>query len=230
MFSSLLVTLALSLADPATYLQPIVAEMQRQWPSNRTVNIVFHGHSVPAGYFATPTVDTFNAYPHLTHVALKERFPYAVINVIVTAIGGENSVSGAMRFDRDVISLRPDLVCIDYGLNDRGLPLEQSKAAWQSMVRSAKSHGIKVLLLTPTPDFSAKMADATDPLSKQAAQIREIASAEGVGLVDSYARFCEIQASGHGLPPFMAQSNHPNRKGHDEITKLILNWFPGGKA
>ncbi|MEK5235702.1 hypothetical protein NST99_08380 [Paenibacillus sp. FSL L8-0470] len=31
----------------------------------RTLNIVCHGHSVPSGYFATPIVDTFHAYPHL---------------------------------------------------------------------------------------------------------------------------------------------------------------------
>ena len=33
------------------------------------------GHSVPAGYFAIPFVDTFNAYPHLLHLGLKQRFP-----------------------------------------------------------------------------------------------------------------------------------------------------------
>ncbi|WP_342481353.1 hypothetical protein NST07_08230 [Paenibacillus sp. FSL L8-0340] len=40
-------------------------ELKRQWPENRTLNIVCHGHSVPSGYFATPIVDTFHAYPHL---------------------------------------------------------------------------------------------------------------------------------------------------------------------
>ena len=82
-------------AKPDTYLSGVVTELTRQWPANRTVNIVCHGHSVPAGYFRTPVVDTFNAYPHLLHRGLKERFPYAVVNVIVTAIGGENSESGA---------------------------------------------------------------------------------------------------------------------------------------
>ena len=102
-----------------TYLADVSATLQKQWPDNRIVNIVCHGHSVPAGYFDTPVVDAFNAYPHLLHRGLKSRFPWAVINVIVTAIGGENSEAGAERFDRDVLSLRPDVVTIDYGLNDR---------------------------------------------------------------------------------------------------------------
>ncbi len=227
MLTALALSLSLAIADPATYLKPLVTEMQKQWPTNRAVNIVFHGHSVPAGYAATPHVDTFNAYPHLTHVGLKDRFPFAVINVIVTAIGGENSVAGEKRFKHDVLPLHPDLLCIDYGLNDRGVPLDQSKAAWVSMVKAAKAEGIKVLLFTPTPDLSAKMLDASDPLSKQAAQIRQIASDEQVGLVDSYARFCELLTAGKPMDPYMAQVNHPNRKGHDEVTKLILQWFPG---
>lgn len=87
-------------AIPQTYLADICVELSKSWPTNRTVNIVCHGHSVPAGYFRTPTVQTFDAYPYLLHRGLAERFPHAVINVIVTGIGGENSGQGAKRFRR----------------------------------------------------------------------------------------------------------------------------------
>jgi hypothetical protein len=110
-------------ALPATYLAPLTAAMQIQWPKNRTITIVCHGHSVPAGYFKTPAVDTFNAYPYLLHRALKERFPRAVINVIVTAIGGEHAEQGAKRFANEVLNHRPDLITIDYALNDRKIGL-----------------------------------------------------------------------------------------------------------
>jgi hypothetical protein len=89
-----------AMAQPTVYLAAVSALLARDWPTNRTVNIVCHGHSVVAGYFETPVVETFNAYPHLLHRGLNERFPHAVINVIVTAIGGENSEQGAQRFER----------------------------------------------------------------------------------------------------------------------------------
>ena len=54
MVMAVMLSLLLSIADQPTYLQPITAEMRKQWPGNRTINIVFHGHSVPAGYAATP--------------------------------------------------------------------------------------------------------------------------------------------------------------------------------
>ena len=68
------------------------------WPTNHTVNIVCCSRGVVAGYFQTPMLRTFDAFPHLMHVVLKERFTNAIINVIVRAIGGENSESGAKRF------------------------------------------------------------------------------------------------------------------------------------
>lgn len=83
----------MSIADRSSYLSDVCKALRTHWPANRTVNIVFHGHSVPAGYFATPMVDSMNAYPHLLHAGLKQRFPFAVLNVIVTAIGGEHSES-----------------------------------------------------------------------------------------------------------------------------------------
>ena len=52
-------------ANPSTYLSDLKKEMQIEWPKNRTINIVFHGHSVPAGYFKTPQVNTLSAYPAL---------------------------------------------------------------------------------------------------------------------------------------------------------------------
>ena len=124
-------------ADSKSYLAEIKGLLGRTWPANRTVNIVCHGHSVPAGYFKTPKVDTFNAYPHLLHRGLKHRFPFSVTNVIVTAIGGETSETGTARFDADVLCHRPDVVTIDYALNDRGVGLAQARISWRTMIDKA---------------------------------------------------------------------------------------------
>lgn len=213
-------------AAPQTYLRGISTLLTKKWPANRTVTIVCHGHSVPAGYAKTPLVDTFDAYPFLLERGLKQRFPYAVINVIVTAIGGENSEGGAKRFKQDVLPLRPDLVTIDYGLNDRAIGLARAKAAWRYMIQTALQHHIKVLLLTPTRDLNSRLDDPADPLNQHAEQIRQLANAYGVGLVDSLAAFKRYVHEGGKLQDLMAQSNHPNRKGHELVVKELLRWFP----
>jgi len=212
------------------YLESICSILRTHWPKNRTLNVVCHGHSVPSGYFATPFVDTFNAYPHLLHRGLKERFPYAVCNVIVTAIGGENSQSGADRFADEVLCHRPDLITIDYGLNDRGLGLEKAEAAWSRMIESALVVGAKVILLTPTPDMTQHLdyeGNDRNLLVQHAEQIRALAAKYSVGLADSF-QACLDHASRHDLLDLLSWSNHPNRKGHELVTREILRWFPPG--
>jgi lysophospholipase L1-like esterase len=218
--------LAPAFADKTTYFADITRELQMKWPTNHTVNIVCHGHSVVAGYFKTPDVRTFDAYPHLMHVGLKERFTNAVINVIVTAIGGENSESGAKRFESDVLTHRPELVTIDYALNDRKMGVERARKAWSSMIEMAQAHGVKVLLLTPTPDISANLNDPADQLNRHAEMIRALAKHYHVGLVDSLAAFKDYEKAGGRIPDLMAQANHPNRKGHELVAKALLEWFP----
>ena len=214
------------IADKTTYLENISLILKKEWPNNRTINIVCHGHSVPAGYFKTPKVNTFDAYPHVLHKSLKEQFPFAVINVIVTAIGGENSEQGAKRFEQDVLACLPDLILIDYALNDRSIGLVKAKKAWTTMIEKAKLKGIKIILLTPTADKRAKLNDPKDPLNLHAQQIRQLAKKYHLGFVDSYAVFKKYVKNGGKLNDLMSQVNHPNKKGHELVVRELLQWFP----
>lgn len=211
--------------DTSGYLNTVITALQKQWPHNKAINLVFHGHSVPAGYFKTPDVQTLNAYPHQVLEKVKQQYPYAVVNCIVTAIGGENSVSGAERFERDVLVLQPDVLFIDYALNDRGIGLEKAKAAWSSMIEKALAKQIKVILLTPSPDTSVDILKDDNILGQHSKQIRELAVTYKVGLADSHAAFRMAVANGNRVEDHMSQINHPNRKGHALIAEEIMKYF-----
>lgn len=213
-------------ADKKNYLSNLSELLKKEYPANRTINIVCHGHSVPTGYFKTPFVDTFNAYPHLLHRNLKKRHPNAVINVIVTGIGGENSPRGSERFEHDALTHNPDLLTIDYALNDRGIGLENACAAWTSMIEKALARNIKIILLTPTGDLNFDIADPETPLNKHAAQIRMLAAKYEIGLADSQKRFEKHARSRGGFEDLMSQFNHPNAKGHKLAASELLAWFP----
>jgi acyl-CoA thioesterase-1 len=217
------------IADTTTYLADIVAVLKAQWPDNRTVNIVCHGHSVPAGYFATPMVDALNAYPHLLFRGLKQRFPFAVINVIVTARGGEESDAGAARFAHDALCHKPDVVTLDYGLNDRRIGLDSARIAWQMMIEQALEQGCKVILLTPTHDVTQRVEYTGNDrhlLAEHAAQICDLAAEYKLGLADSFAAFHRYQETTGPLDDLLSWSNHPNRKGHELVAAELLRWFP----
>lgn len=214
-----------SAAGASSYLDSVKAELQKQWPHNRTINLVFHGHSVPSGYFKTPEVRTFDAYPYLVLKELKSLYPNSVINVIVTAIGGENSVQGAKRFLDEVLSHRPDVLFIDYALNDRGPGIEKSRAAWEEMIAQALENDIKVILLTPSPDLRVDIGQAGNELERFTGMIRELAEKHRIGLADSYRQFRRAALAGKDLEDFMSQVNHPNRKGHELIAAEIMEYF-----
>lgn len=212
-------------ADQKTYLADIQAIMKTEWPKNRTINLVFHGHSVPAGYFKTPTVNTLGAYPFQVFQALKNKYPLAVINLINTAIGGENSISGAKRFDEEVLIHRPDVLFIDYALNDRGPGLEKAKAAWEDMIQKALAKNIKVILLTASPDQRVPISDTASILDQHGDQIKALAQKYHLGFVDSYGLFRNQVNQGVSLPELMSQVNHPNEKGHALICASIMSFF-----
>lgn len=206
-------------------LEQVRQELQKTWPDNKTINLVFHGHSVPSGYFNTPNVRTLQAYPQQVLQAVKEIYPYAVVNSITTGIGGENSEQGIKRFKKEVLSHHPDVLFIDYALNDRNIGLERSRKAWIKMIKKAQKQNIKVILLTSTPDLTEDILNDNSPLNQYNQQIRELAYKYKTGFVDCYASFKEKRKNGEDLKTYMSQSNHPNANGHHIVAELILNYF-----
>ena len=201
-------------------------ELTAEWPANRAVNIVCHGHSVPAGYFKTPEVRPFESYPHLFHRLLKAEFPNAVVNVIVTAIGGEDSPSGAARFVRDVLCHGPDLATIDYGLNDRRAGLDAARDAWRSMAEACAERGIPVVFMTPTWDDSYFSRDERwHELVAHAEQIRRLAAELNTPLCDSFAAWGKAVREGTPLKSLLSQSNHPNEAGHRIVAEELMRFF-----
>jgi len=177
-----------------------------------------HDHSVPAGYFATPFVDTFHAYPHLLHRHIKERFPFAVTNVIVTAIGGEISLSGRQRFDSDGLDHWPEVITIDYSLNDRGQSLQDVKANWSEMIEKSLARGNKVILLTPSWEQSYfQKNDQWKTLVAHTEQVRTLA--------DTFQVFQFYIDQSGDLTNLLSHVNHPNTKGHELIAQELARWF-----
>ncbi len=216
----------MAIADCFTYLDSINDELAKRWPDNRTINIVCHGHSVPSGYYCTPYVDPFHAYPHLLHRLIKERFPYAVVNVIVTAIGGENSGQGAERFESTVLCHQPDVLTIDYGLNDRQITLAESEKAWRFMIEKALEQNIKLILLTPSWEQSYFVKNDTwELLEKHVRQIRSLADEYEIGLSDTFTEFQRYVDQGAAPQDLMCHINHPSTLGHQIIAQALSRWF-----
>jgi len=148
------------------------------------------------------------------------------VNVIVSAVGGENSIAGSARFGDDVLGHKPDVVTIDYGLNDRRASLAEVEAAWRGMIDACVPRGVAVILMTPTFDLSFRDPGCAEwrALKERAALIRRLAEECSVGLCDSFAaweRACETADVGE----FLSWPNHPNLRGHALAAAELMKWF-----
>lgn len=206
------------------YLDSVKAKLIKKWPNNKSINLVFHGHSVPTGYTTRGVVDRLQSYPFRTLKKVNDYYPYSVVNTITTSIGGEQSEQGAKRFKDEVLVYKPDVLFIDYALNDRGIGLERAKIAWEQMIKEALAYGTKVILLTPTPDLNEDITSENTKLAMHSIQIRALAEKYNVGLIDSYALFKEL-AQKQPLVGYMSQNNHINQKGHQFVADAIFEYF-----
>jgi lysophospholipase L1-like esterase len=77
---------------------------------------------------------------------LKKQFPQAQFSEINAAIGGTGSDLGVFRVGQDVIAHEPDLVFIEFAVNDTGVPPTQIMATMEGIVR-------QILRADPTTDI-----------------------------------------------------------------------------
>ncbi|QNH24166.1 SGNH/GDSL hydrolase family protein [Xanthomonas theicola] len=150
---------------------------------------------------------------------LAQAYPTAVLNVITSAVGGETSDQGAQRFRAQVLGHSPRVATIDYGLNDRALNIEKSRANLLNMIREARRANACAILLTPSLDLQGDPPSFKSTLIEQVDMIRPLVKTEKVPLADSYAAFRAYKGSPQDL---MAQPNHPGAKGHKIIAEQIL--------
>jgi lysophospholipase L1-like esterase len=70
----------------------------------------------------------------------QRRWPAAKFSEINAAIGGTGSDLGAFRCRRDVLAGNPDLVFIEFAVNDGGAPPERIHRAVEGIVRQIRAH------------------------------------------------------------------------------------------
>ena len=84
--------------------------------SGEEICVAAIGGSITAG--GLQTKDPKNRYIARVADWFTQTFPKAKVRFVNAGIGGTNSLYGAMRVQRDVLSKKPDLVIVEYAVND----------------------------------------------------------------------------------------------------------------
>lgn len=120
------------------------AEFARKAENGEQLNVVFLGGSLTWGANASDPQKT--SYRGYTSFWLREYFPKASFMCIDAAIGGTGSSLGIFRLERDVMRYKPDLVFLDYTVND-GLnsDSETANATYEALLREMVARGVPVV-------------------------------------------------------------------------------------
>ncbi|MFA6293503.1 MAG: SGNH/GDSL hydrolase family protein, partial [Victivallales bacterium] len=92
------------------------AEFDRKAKAGENLSVVFFGGSLTWGANASDPLKT--SFRGLMGKYLTEKYPKAHFSFHDAAIGGTGSDLGLFRLERDVLSKKPDLVFLDFTVND----------------------------------------------------------------------------------------------------------------
>jgi len=192
---------------------------------------VVYGDSISAGGDAS--APGF-AYGDQFLCGVRERYPGSRTRLINKAKGGETSLGGKERIDREVISLRPDLVSIGYGMNDQNLyehgvdvPPPAFESNFRYMIEAVlKVEGCALALVTPcSPNPLWRYASGR--MSEYAEVIRRLGTEYGVAVADVHAAWERELAAGKTPECLLLNNiNHPNDYGHLLYAKALIALLP----
>lgn len=144
---------------------------------------------------------------------LRKTFPNSIINMHNSGKSATGSSLGIFRIGPDVIACEPDLVLIEYAVNDRGLSKKDVTRNLESIIRRLK--GLKN---PPAIVFLEAASQSGGDIS------RHSAVAEYYGLVNvDLQKACEDYLAKNKLKwkDIFGDNVHPNKNGHKLYTAII---------
>ena len=151
------------------------------------------------------------------------RYPDVKISFRNAGWSGDTAPGGMERLQRDVLSLKPTVVTICFGMNDGGYAsFDQDRydryiKSMTGLVQTLKEHGMRVVLLTPgVVDEDIDNKGYNDTLTRYAQGVKELAASEQVAVFDINALMGDVQARAkrdHPKFTMIPDSVHPDAPG-----------------
>ena len=186
-----------------TRLTNVVAKARRGEPV--TIGVI--GGSITVGAFASKPE---NSYAGRLLAWWQETFPQCEFRLVNAGAGGTGSMVGALRADKDLLFAKPDLVVIEFAVNDYYTDGE----AYEGLVRQilAQPNSPAVLLL-----FMMWERGGNDQEMQS-----KVGAYYGLPMVSFRdALWPEISAGRSRWPDYIVDTVHPNDAGHKLAARLL---------
>jgi acyl-CoA thioesterase I len=184
--------------------------------AGKAVTIAYLGGSITAGVGASnPEKSSYRA---LVTDWLRKRYPKSQISEINAAVVGTGSLYGALRARRDVIAFKPDLVFIDFAIDDAGEEEGSAKKAIEGLLRQ--------LLIIPQPPEILMLYTTTAKRDVSNDWHESIAAYYQVPSIDLQSQIGALIDSGKIKPSeFWKDGVNPTDMGHKIYAEQITNFL-----
>lgn len=180
-----------------------------------------NGEAITAAYIGGSITEGYNAgttefYAKICTDWLQEQFPSSTVTGVNAGISGTPSLLGNLRLERDVLSSDPDIVFVEFAVND-GQEADY-KNAYESLVRT---------LLTQDKDIAVVLLFTVlkngYSCQEHMSQIGEHYGLPMISVPDSV--YAEIEAGRMTWEDYSNDESHPNAYGHTCIRDFAANYY-----
>lgn len=180
-----------------------------------------NGEDITAAYIGGSITEGYNAgttefYAKTCTDLLQGYFPDITVTGVNAGISGTPSLLGNLRLERDVLSADPDIVFVEFAVNDG--QEQDYKNAYESLVRTllTQDKDIAVVLLFTVLDNGYT---CQEHMSKIGANY----DLPMISVHDSV--YEEIEAGRMTWQDYSNDQSHPNEYGHKCITDFVDNYY-----
>ncbi len=197
----------------------------------KKLKVLYYGGSVTYGVGASAREKT--SWRALFTNYLKESYPDAEIESINSAISGTGSLLGLFRLERDVIPHNPDLIFIEYSINDfyLGAGEDQIKIQNETMIRRLYEMNPNIdIVYVFTEGVTSATTGIRDKLHKGSKPQNEIAEYFGINSVNVGRALTDTisdksSASSEEWKQYFQDGVHPVDKGYAAYFEVLKDFF-----
>lgn len=204
------------------------------------LTIVAFGDSTTA-----PRPEVRLTYP--ARLALQLNQDGIAANVVNAGVGGNTTTQALARFEADVLAKDPDVVVIQFGLNDSAIDVARGSTEprvaqseyelnLRTMLRTLEARGIAPILVTPNPGIWSERLLATygkPPYNtsdrwgfnvynnRYAESVRTLAAEFDVPLVDAYRMYEAQDRTPARIEGWLPDGLHPNDEANRALADVL---------
>jgi acyl-CoA thioesterase-1 len=183
----------------------------------KSLKIVALGDSLTYGWMVE------KGYLEFFEESISIRYPESIIEIVNRGVPGDTAKGGLLRLAGHVISAKPDLVLVQFALNDAftGHPVSQFKENISSIITGIKANTSAEILLVTS---SALEGADKDIAGKYYSALSDIATDKGIPIALTHEYWEQKIAQGTEFETLVQSDRiHPSEEGYRLMAEAIIS-------